>query len=120
MGNLRENFTDEEWIEILENLELEKKLGKPDDPLIHLYIEDKTKAEEGHFTNDFTEPMVQLDPYKTMICLAHDCNTVEKTSFIPSGLLTKHKINKFFKDNDTKMINRVNELVEKLSNAKNI
>jgi len=45
MGNLRENFTDEEWIEILENLELEKKLGKPDDPLIHLYIEDKTKDE---------------------------------------------------------------------------
>jgi glycosyltransferase involved in cell wall biosynthesis len=86
----------------------------------HSYIEDKMKAEEGHFTNDFSEPMVQLDPYKTMICLAHDCNTVEKTAFIPSGLLTKHKINKFFKDNDTKMINRVNELVEKLSSVKNI
>jgi hypothetical protein len=58
--------------------------------------------------------MVQLDPYKTMICLAHDCNTVEKTAFIPAGHLIKHKINKFFKDNDTKMIKRIGELSEKL------
>ena len=45
MGNLREHFTDEEWIEILENLELEKKLGKSDDPLVHLYLGDKSKEE---------------------------------------------------------------------------
>lgn len=82
----------------------------------HNYIEEKEKAEEGHFTNDFKEPMVQLDPYKTMLCLAHDCNTVEKTAFIPSGQLTKHKVHKFFKDSDKKMENRINELIIRLSN----
>ena len=69
------------------------------------------KAEEGHFTKDFSEPMIQLDPYKTMICLAHTRNTVEKIPFIPSGEITSHKIHKFFKDNDKKMLNRINELI---------
>jgi glycosyltransferase involved in cell wall biosynthesis len=82
----------------------------------HNYIEDKTKAEEGHFTNDFSEPMIQLDPIKTMLCISHDCNTVEKTSYIPNGILTKHKLNKFFKDNDNIMINRINELTKRLKN----
>lgn len=77
----------------------------------HNYIDDKTKAEEGHFTKDFSEPMIQLDPYKTMICLAHTRNTVEKIPFIPSGEITSHKIHKFFKDNDKKMLNRINELI---------
>ena len=82
----------------------------------HSYIEDKEKAEEGYFTKDFSEPMVQLDPYKTMLCLAHDCNTVEKTAFIPSGQLTKHKVHKFFKNSDKKMEGRINELVKILGN----
>jgi hypothetical protein len=80
----------------------------------HSYIEDKMKAEEGYFTKDFSEPMIQLDPLKTMICLAHDCNTVEKTAFIPSGVSTNHRLNKFFKDNDKKMLDRINEIVLRL------
>ena len=83
----------------------------------HNYIEDKMKAEEGHFTKDFSEQMIQLDPLKTMLCLAHDCNTVEKTAYIPSGELTICKLHKFFKTNDKTMINRINELSNRLKNT---
>jgi hypothetical protein len=53
----------------------------------HHYIEDATKAEESHFTNNFSEPMIQLDPIKTMLCIAH---------------------------NDKIMLKRINDLTEKL------
>ena len=45
MGNLRKSFTDEEWNEIEEKLEYEKRLGKPDDLHIYLSLDDKNKEE---------------------------------------------------------------------------
>ena len=35
-------------------------------------------GEESHFTNGFTEPMVQLDPVKTIVQSSHDANTYSK------------------------------------------
>ena len=77
----------------------------------HSYLIDKEKAEEAHFTNSFTEPLIQLDPQKTMICLAHSSNTVNKDPFIQRGKPTGHKLAKFFKTKNKDMLNWIkNEL----------
>ena len=73
----------------------------------HRYEDDKFQAEEAFFTNNFSEPMVQLDPHKVMLCIAHDRNTVDKNQFIATGKDTSEKLHKFFKINDKKMIERI-------------
>lgn len=74
------------------------------------YPEDAERAEESQFTNAFSVPMVQLDPYKTMICISHNNNTVDKKPFIPSGKMTSLKLKDFFKKGDKKMLERIKEL----------
>jgi len=77
----------------------------------HSYLADKEKAEEAHFTNNFSEPLIQLDPQKTMICLAHDNNTVNKDPFIEKGKMTSHKLSGFFKTKNKEMLEWIkNEL----------
>ena len=46
----------------------------------HAHAPQLTHAEESSFTNDFSEPMVQLDPMKTIVISGHSTNTVDKTS----------------------------------------
>lgn len=75
--------------------------------LDHNYIDDKEQAEESHFTNQFSEPMCQLDPRKVMLCISHKNNTINKNQFIPQGKKTQFKINKFFKVNNKKMLNTI-------------
>lgn len=70
----------------------------------HSYLDDKEKAEEAHFTNNFQEPLVQLNPHKVMICLAHTNNTVDKDPFIEKGVQTSECLKKFFKERDSYMI----------------
>jgi len=70
----------------------------------HSYLDDKDKAEEAHFTNNFSEPMVQLDPHKVMLCIAHGNNTVDKDPFIERGKKTNFKLRKFFKVKNEAMI----------------
>jgi hypothetical protein len=79
----------------------------------HGYLDDKTQAEEAHFTNNFSEPMVQLDPHKVMLCIAHNKNTVDKDQFLNQGKNTVHKLHKFFKINDKKMVETIKERVKK-------
>ena len=77
----------------------------------HGYLDDKEKAEEAHFTNNFQEPLVQLNPHKVMICLAHTNNTVDKDPFIEKGVQTTECVRKFFKERDPYMIDWIkNEL----------
>ncbi len=45
----------------------------------HAYDPTAAVGEEPSFTRNFTEPMVQLDPVKTMLAIAHQANTVPKT-----------------------------------------
>lgn len=45
----------------------------------HKHDAARASGEEPAFTNGFTEPMVQLDPARTMLALAHGRNTVAKT-----------------------------------------
>jgi glycosyltransferase involved in cell wall biosynthesis len=85
----------------------------------HSYPEDAHKAEESQFTNSFTEPLIQLDPYKTMLCIAHNNNTVDKKPFITSGKLIPIKIKKFFQHGDKKMLERINSIREGMLKSNN-
>jgi glycosyltransferase involved in cell wall biosynthesis len=50
----------------------------------HKFDEEDTRgyAEEKYFTNGFSEPMVQLDPWSTIICINHGNNTFDKTKIL--------------------------------------
>ena len=85
------------------------------------YDDTLEKAEESKFTNNFTEPLIQLDPFKTMICISHGNNTVDKIPFIPQGKETKLKLKDFFKKNDKYMLNFITNLrKEYIEKQKNI
>jgi hypothetical protein len=45
------------------------------------------KAEESSFTYDFSEPMEQLDPAKTIVISGHGTNTVDKSLISPEMLI---------------------------------
>ncbi len=44
----------------------------------HKYDETVKNTEEPSFLNNFTEPMIQLDPMKAILVMVHDTNTVNK------------------------------------------
>jgi glycosyltransferase involved in cell wall biosynthesis len=48
----------------------------------HRYTEGLHMAEEYSFTNGFSEPMIQLNPDKSIITSIHSYNTVDKREFI--------------------------------------
>ena len=74
----------------------------------HSYLNDKKVAEEGSFTNNFTERLIQLDPRKVMLCISHGENTVNKRNFIEKGKKTDYELETFFGDkNDEIMIKRI-------------
>ena len=60
-----------------------------------------THAEETSFVNKYTEPMLQLDPFKVMLVMAHSENTFDKKKMRespnPFVKLTNYKIKDFIK-----------------------
>jgi len=46
-----------------------------------LYETEATMAEEKYFLDDFTIPILQLEPLKTILCISHGNNTVDKNKF---------------------------------------
>lgn len=44
----------------------------------HRYDENVTHAEERSYLDDYTHPMIQLDPFKVMLVLSHSENTFDK------------------------------------------
>jgi glycosyltransferase involved in cell wall biosynthesis len=48
----------------------------------HIYKDGLSISEEYHFTNGFTEPMIQLTPEKCVIMSSHTQNTVDKSPFV--------------------------------------
>lgn len=77
----------------------------------HTYNEVVKLGEEQSFTNNFTEPMEQLDGFKTVLQVGHNLNTFDKKSIIfqsyyvkdPKGkslLDTNYKLKDFIKDKD--------------------
>jgi glycosyltransferase involved in cell wall biosynthesis len=51
----------------------------------HRYDETLTHAEEKSFLDDYKNPMVQLDPYKTMLVMSHSSNTFDKRTIRDKG-----------------------------------
>lgn len=52
----------------------------------HSYDETVEHAEENKFTNNFTVPMTQLDPDKTILQFSHDTNTYNKKKIILTNI----------------------------------
>ena len=70
----------------------------------HSFDDDKSIQTEGKFTNNFTSPMVQLDPFKTILIMQHASNTWNKGSTTKkiSGL----KLKNFIRDNNDRRFYR--------------
>jgi glycosyltransferase involved in cell wall biosynthesis len=66
----------------------------------HFYDEVVAYGEESSFTKNFSEPLVQMDPFKTILCVSHKKNTFDKTLIKPSGASTVAKLKDFVKDKD--------------------
>jgi glycosyltransferase involved in cell wall biosynthesis len=44
----------------------------------HRYDDAAERAEESHFLNGYTAPVLQIDPTRTLLCVSHSTNTVDK------------------------------------------
>ena len=53
--------------------------------LTHRYDEKQTHAEEKSFLDDYKNPMIQLDPFKSILVMCHSDNTFDK-----NGLRDSH------------------------------
>lgn len=71
------------------------------------YEEGASFAEEKKFLNNYTTPLIQLNPVKTMLVFNHGHNTINKESFLKNP--TKHvnkseyDISYFIKDEEAKL-----------------
>ncbi len=70
----------------------------------HTYDEDVTFAEERSFLDEYTHPMIQLNPMKVMLVMSHSDNTFEKNDLRknpnPFVKMTKLTIQQFIQDPD--------------------
>jgi glycosyltransferase involved in cell wall biosynthesis len=71
--------------------------------LTHTYDETVTHAEERSFLDDYTHPMIQLDPMKVMLVMSHSENTFDKKKMReqennPLVKKTTMKLRDFIKD----------------------
>jgi len=53
------------------------------------FTDSATHAEEPSFLNGFTLPLVQLDIWQTIVCLAHESNTFDKKKLFGNSKLNK-------------------------------
>jgi glycosyltransferase involved in cell wall biosynthesis len=59
----------------------------------HKYISNKKFGEEPSFLNERTEELIQFDSMKTILCIAHDNNTVKKHNYFDTKLQLTNFIN---------------------------
>jgi glycosyltransferase involved in cell wall biosynthesis len=62
------------------------------------YDEVVAYGEESSFTRNFSIPLVQLDPFKVILCISHRRNTFDKTIIKTQGGDTIAKLKDFVKD----------------------
>jgi hypothetical protein len=55
MGNLMDKYTDEEWYELGQEIEREKKLGKPNESYLAIFVDDLTKEQLVELKNKLIE-----------------------------------------------------------------
>jgi len=63
----------------------------------HHYEDDAKMAEEKFFLKNYSAPLVQLDPYKSIVCISHTANTFDKHNVIKSGRKTGMKLKNIIK-----------------------
>lgn len=51
----------------------------------HRYDDSARLAEEGSFLNDFSTPVLQLAPERSILCISHNANTFDKDFVMGSG-----------------------------------
>lgn len=66
----------------------------------HKYNDEAKMQEEPVFLNNYKSPMVQLSPYKTMLCISHTSNTHDKKTIIQGGKKTSLKLKNFVEDKE--------------------
>lgn len=77
------------------------------------FEEGAERAEESFFLNQFTIPMVQLDPLRTIISMSHGSNTFDKKQLIAKGKSPNmRKVNAF--PSDSTLGNRLRKYEEVL------
>ncbi len=67
----------------------------------HKYDESIKQTEEPSFLNNYTEPMIQLDPMKSILVIVHTENTVQKDNLRidnPAAYKTSLNLHSFIKD----------------------
>jgi glycosyltransferase involved in cell wall biosynthesis len=74
--------------------------------LAHQYDETVTHAEEKSFLDEYSHPMIQLDPKKVMLVISHSENTFDKKKMrdVPSPFVKKTvmKIRDFIRDKEVR------------------
>jgi glycosyltransferase involved in cell wall biosynthesis len=70
--------------------------------LTHKYDETVSMGEEKSYLENYIHPMVQLDPFKTMLVISHSMNTFDKRNL-------RTVDNKMFKRTDLKMKNFIRD-----------
>ena len=66
-------------------------------------------SEEKEFLKDYTIPLLQLDPFNTIICIAHKSNSFDKQQMRINP--TKYNLNKMEKNNSNiHLINKLREI----------
>jgi glycosyltransferase involved in cell wall biosynthesis len=71
------------------------------------YQDDADNAEEKYFLKNYTVPLIQLNPFKTILVFAHENNTFDKTNLlkmIPSPYIRETKIKPKQFINDKKLL----------------
>jgi hypothetical protein len=56
---------------------------------------DLDKSEEKDFLKSYKNPLVQMDPFKAILVIAHDVNTVDKYQFMKYGIKTNLTLDDF-------------------------
>jgi len=64
----------------------------------HRYDDEAEKAEEKVFLKDYTAPMVQIEPLKAIVCIAHTNNTFDKNNIRQNLKPLQMKLKNFCKD----------------------
>ncbi|MGL4860779.1 MAG: glycosyltransferase family 2 protein [Enterobacteriaceae bacterium] len=64
----------------------------------HRYQDELMLAEEGSFTEEFSVPIQQLPPERTILCISHNYNTYDKDFIMHSCTLTPYKLSDIVQD----------------------
>lgn len=64
----------------------------------HRYDNHAKLAEEGSFLNDFTTPVLQLAPERSILCISHNDNTFDKDFVMGSSMRDKRQLGDYVTD----------------------